>query len=382
MRRLPVLALLTVAAAVALAVQAGAARRVAIVPGQTVYDPALNVTWLADADLPAHDTFGVHGIEKAGSMDYATAVAWVHALNAYGGGRGYLGHHNWMLPATPTAPSVDPTCSSRDHKFGFGCFGSALGSLYGKTLGLHAPDTAVPIPAGVRGPFRNFQPYLYWTNTPGKGGHVGFKTFSFNTGWSGANQPIHNMYVLPVITGNPFQTPTRNGKGLDPSADGKTVYDPGASVTWLADADLAKTETFGVPGIDRDGSMQGATAAAWIKAMNRHAWLGRSDWRIPENDGCGGWNCGAKAGPLGQLYYDALGLRQGTPVVSTPVVTAQRGFRELQPYLYWSCAARTVQGPCVGEPVPNQGSFSFGNGFKGTDLLQNELYVMVYYPGR
>jgi hypothetical protein len=77
-----------------------------------------------------------------------------------------------------------------------------------------------------------------------------------------------------------------------------------------------------------------------------------------------------------------LGLAKGTPIVPTPVTTL-RGFGDLQPYLYWSSAARTVQGPCVGEPVPNQEwSFSFGNGFRGTDLLQNELYVMVYYPGR
>ncbi len=28
-----------------------------------------------------------------------------------------------------------------------------------------------------------------------------------------------------------------------------------------------------------------------------------------------------------------------------------------------------------------QWSFSFGNGFLGTDLVGNDLYAMVYYPG-
>lgn len=128
--------------------------------------------------------------------------------------------------------------------------------------------------------------------------------------------------------------------------------------------------------------MQEPTAVEWIKAMDKNAWLGRTDWRLPGNGRCGGFDCGANAGPLGQLYYVGLGLAKGTPVVPTPVTTL-RGFGDLQPYLYWSCAARTVQGPCVGEPVPNQEwSFSFDNGFKGTDLLQNDLYVMVDYPGR
>src|ERR1700676_4081705 len=37
---------------------------------QTVYDPALNVTWLADANLPGTQTLGVANINKSGSMEY------------------------------------------------------------------------------------------------------------------------------------------------------------------------------------------------------------------------------------------------------------------------------------------------------------------------
>ena len=189
------------------------------------------------------------------------------------------------------------------------------------------------------------------------------------------------MYVLPLLMGDPFHTPAGNGTGLHPSADRRTVYDPAAGVTWLADADLARTQTFGVAGID-DGSMQEPTAVEWIKAMDEDTpgSAGRTGGS-PGNSRCGGFDCGPNAGPLGQLYYVGLGLAKGTPVVPTPVTTLH-GFRDVQPYLYWSCAAGTVQGPCVGEPVPNQEwSFSFGNGFKGTDLLQG-TFVMVDYPGR
>jgi len=77
-----------------------------------------------------------------------------------------------------------------------------------------------------------------------------------------------------------------------------------------------------------------------------------------------------------------LHLAQGTPAVLTPNVTTG-GFSHLQPYLYWSCAA--AEGSNVlcqsAPPAPNFGwSFSFGNGFQGTDLQANNLYVMVYYP--
>jgi hypothetical protein len=274
---------------------------------QTIYDPALGVTWLADANLARTDSFGVGGITPGGSMDYATAQTWVAAMDK----ADYLGHSNWMLPTTPTS---QPGCQS--HKgngtFGFGCSQSPLPSLYSSTFALTAPDTAVPITNGDVGPFRNFQPYLYWTAKVGP-------TFSFNTGWAGQNIAKHDMYVLPMLVGNPFGI-AGSGNGLFPGDGGAVVYEPSAGVTWLAYADLAKSETFGLSGIDADGSM-------------------------PD--------------------------------------TSLNGFQDLQPYLYWSCEGETAQGACLeGAPVKGQAwSFSFGNGFLGTDLVQNDLYVMVYYPG-
>src|SRR5580704_17031395 len=41
---------------------------------------------------------------------------------------------------------------------------------------------------------------------------------------------------------------------LVPAADGQTVYDPSLKVTWLADANLAGQQTFGVSNINKDGS--------------------------------------------------------------------------------------------------------------------------------
>jgi hypothetical protein len=133
--------------------------------GRTVYDARLKVTWLADANLAAKQTFDVPNINKSGSMNYATAVHWV-AANASDGGAGYLGHHNWQLP---TAPDSDRTCKltgRHGESFGFNCSGSALGSLYYASLGLREPDSAVPSSQNRVGPLQNFQPYLYWSICP------------------------------------------------------------------------------------------------------------------------------------------------------------------------------------------------------------------------
>jgi hypothetical protein len=99
-----------------------------------------------------------------------------------------------------------------------------------------------------------------------------------------------------------------------------------------------------------------------------------------------GYDCtgtSAKPNPLGWLYYDQLKLAQGQPVVTTPDTTVG-ALHNLQPYLYWSCEGGQGAVSCDGSaPAPDfQWSFSFANGFQGTDPKQRPLYVMVYYPGQ
>ncbi len=366
--------------------------------GLTVYDTILHVTWLANANLagtPAGQ-FGVPNIAPNGTMSYQTALQWVAALNAQNGGAGYLGHNNWQLPATP---ALDTTCSStgpNGDSFGIGCIGSTLGSLFSQSLALRFPNTAVPIPDNAAGPFKNFQPYLYWSDTISVNATQGYHTFSFATGWEGANIDKHYMYALPMIQGKLPGAPAGSGNGLQPSTDGQTVYDPIADVTWLANANLAKTQMFtaqctnkdGTLCINPDGSMSHTTAEAWVAAMNAAAYLGQKNWQlppIPNTDAtCSDQNYGFQCtgSPLGILYYKQLKLAQGTPVVPPPN-TKVGPFSNLQPYLYWTCeAAEGSQVLCQSAPpVPGFGwSFSFGNGFEGTDIVNNGLYVMVYSP--
>ena len=366
---------------------------VAAADGQTVYDPSLHVTWLADANLAGKQTFGVSSIHKDGSMDYATAIRWVDALNSLDHGAGYLGHHNWQLPTTPAQDKSCARTGPHGESFGFHCSGSALGSLYYASLGLRAPNTAVRIPGNKIGPFNDFQPYLYWSGSPAANPRQGFVSFSFNTGFQGANVSPNYLYVLPLIKGKLPGTPPAAGRGLQVNPGGRTVYDPVAQVTWLADANLAAKETFGVADIDPDGSMDHPAAVEWVAAMNKadqgRGYLGQTDWQLPETGppdpscsmkGTTGFDCTGSV--MGELFYKQLALGQGESVVAAPDVRVGP-FHDIQPYLYWACEAETAASPCQADGPADgfEWNFSFGNGFQGTNLLANDLYVIVYYPG-
>lgn len=63
---------------------------------------------------------------------------------------------------------------------------------------------------------------------------------------------------------------------------GLAVYDDVQDVTWIASANLAATDAFGVAGITSTGTMSWGTAKLWIDALNDARYLGASDWRLPE----------------------------------------------------------------------------------------------------
>ncbi|MBW7930526.1 MAG: DUF1566 domain-containing protein [Gammaproteobacteria bacterium] len=98
--------------------------------GQAIYDTDRDITWLADANLAASNSFGIAGIDANGGMDWNTANAWIAALNA----SNHLGVSDWRLPFTP---EMDASCSEQyaTTSGGEGCRGSELGHLYYDELG-------------------------------------------------------------------------------------------------------------------------------------------------------------------------------------------------------------------------------------------------------
>lgn len=365
--------------------------------GLTVFDSANGITWLADANLAASMRFGLPVctpltarpcVNASGSMDYQSAAAWVEAMNA----ANFLGHSNWQMPTTPL---VDQTCGkvgSNGGSFGFGCTASAFATMY-NGLGLKAPGTAVPIPPNTVGPFSNVQPYLYWTQTPATTAADGNLTFSFATGWQGTNTLPDLLYIWPMIPGKLPGAPAAAGSGLQVSADSQTVYDPETNITWLANANLAATNTLGIARctdpvtpticVATDGAMTWDSAMQFIANMNSSAYLGQKNWQVSTGDpSCPGYSCTGDANPLGNLYYSQLGFSAGMSAAAVPDI-AVGPFNNIQPYLYWTCQAATIQSGCASAgPVANQQwSFSFGSGFQGTDVLTNDLYVSAYFVG-
>jgi len=107
----------------------------------------------------------------------------------------------------------------------------------------------------------------------------------------------------------------------------EAYYDTTLNITWLANANLAQTNTFGVSGINALGRMEWDTANNWITAMNAANYLGISNWRLPAmydigNDGCtvnsynsyNGGDCGynvvstgPQASEMASLFHATLG---------------------------------------------------------------------------
>jgi hypothetical protein len=121
-----------------------------------------------------------------------------------------------------------------------------------------------------------------------------------------------------------------------------------------------------------------------MNTYNGTGYLGQTTWHLPRMDSsCSAYDSADPGNPLGELFYGQLGLGPGTPVV-TPPESAVGPFTNIQPYLYWSCEGAAIQDVCQPNgPAPGfEWSFSFGNGFLGTDILKNDLYVRGYYVGR
>jgi uncharacterized protein (TIGR03437 family) len=139
--------------------------------------------------------------------------------------------------------------------------------------------------------------------------------------------------------------------------------------------------------VNDDGAMTWDSAAQFVSNMNTNAYLGQTNWELPPVDpNCNvSYSCDLGAtNPFGELYYGQLGLNPGTPVVAAPNVPVGP-FQNVQPYLYWSCQAATIQSPCQppsNGPAPGfEFSFFWGSGFEGTDVFANDLNVTAYFVG-
>ena len=367
-----------------------------------VYDPNQGVCWLANANLPGDPamSLGVAGIDPNGSMDYATALRWIAALNAYNNGSGYLGHNNWQLPV---APLVDRTCAdvgTHGGSFGPQCTGSAFGSLYSMGVKQIFPASVAPGFAGAVPPMQNMKSSYYWAleNNGGTSGtdNGGQEMFSFANGIQGGTTINDTYYyILPVVAGAIGAAPScpAGATAVVPytsgPASGSAVYDCNTGYTWPADANLAASNNFGITGnltvtypssrtitVPKisGGAMLFQTAMEWVQAMNHSTYLGSSAWEIP-----------ATSKTLQGLFVDLNMVSGDSRLMWTGAIGP---FQNLQPFFYWACQreqAGNSQSSCT-DYAPADGSsqlqwsFDFDDGFQSTSSLIQKYFVMVYYP--
>lgn len=134
--------------------------------GQAIYDTDLDITWIADANLAASNTFGIdpsyaNGFLNA-QLSWNAANNWIAAMNA----ANYLGYSDWRLPTTL---QPDPSCDTHSPygygSSGYGCMGGELGHLYHSELGGAAGQSIYMTHNENHDLFSNIQGFFYWTGT-------------------------------------------------------------------------------------------------------------------------------------------------------------------------------------------------------------------------
>jgi hypothetical protein len=180
------------------------------------------------------------------------------------------------------------------------------------------------------------------------------------------------------------------------------VYDKTLNITWLRDANLALTNTFDVPAIDADGSMDWYTAQAFIDALNAAKYLGYSDWRLPRidpigeeydprpsQDGSTDYSIGVTSPHSELAYMFSVNLRNWNRLVDDPTnrfdesLFANLGCAGTQPFCpsFWSLSTYPdnpwypTQGRCA------VWVFDMSNGWQSGDYCDKRYYAWPVRDG-
>jgi hypothetical protein len=177
-------------------------------------------------------------------------------------------------------------------------------------------------------------------------------------------------------------------------AGGQAYYDDVLNITWLADANLADTNDFGVAGINANGTMSWNTAQSWIGAMSAANYLGSKNWRLPNivdsgAPGCDwefigtdcGYNVDLGTGEMAHMFYSTL---DNLARCTTGGSCGQPGsglsntgpFSNLQSRGYWSGTTYAPTPPDLAAWF-----FSFNIGSQEPSYQSSEFYAWAVIPG-
>jgi hypothetical protein len=181
--------------------------------GQLVYDPVLNVVFLANANLAGtlspNSPYYVTGINPDGSMNQATLGAFLTALN--NPENPYLGLTGWTLPEIAVnGANSDCTINpmNGNPEYGYNCDGvaSQLGELFYDQLGGEAGHDIRWSSNWEIWFFHNLESDYYWQChpatevgqcEPGPGSTI--PSFSFLSGYQGLQSDPNNLFVILVL---------------------------------------------------------------------------------------------------------------------------------------------------------------------------------------
>jgi len=115
---------------------------------------------------------------------------------------------------------------------------------------------------------------------------------------------------------------------------GGLVYDDVLNITWLQDANYAKTS-----GYDSDGRMNWGETNAWAAALS---YGGYDDWRLPtalNQDGSGPCFGYCSSSEMGHMFYNNMGASADVSILSGTNSANLALFANLKSDVYWSGTA-------------------------------------------
>jgi hypothetical protein len=223
-----------------------------------------------------------------------------------------------------------------------------------------------------------------------------------------------NGFITPIyatgISGQGTWETTLQPRDLDGNlSTAEAYYDTDLNITWLANANLAASNSFGLayltdlgpyPGdpsgyngfIFPQGYINWPGAKFWIDAMNTANYLGYNGWRLPTvtdtgTAGCNlgytgtdcGWNVDTATGEMAHMFYTTLGDRayydtSGNYPQAGWGLTNTGPFSNLQSYSYWSATGYALHATLAWH-------FDFLYGVQFQFDKTNTLYGWVVHSG-